>query len=120
MAPRCNGCTVAGKPCRAPAVGDSGKCFAHAEPARWAAAADRGRRTHRPRLPVVVTSCPSLETAAGLRVFLAGVLYGTVAGDVPVNVAHAAAQLGNSLRGLIEASDIEQRISALERNRRAT
>jgi len=67
-----------------------------------------------------VTPCPSLETATGLRTFLAGVLGGLVTGTVSTSTAHAAAQLGNSLRGLIEASDIEQRIAALERNRRAT
>jgi len=65
-------------------------------------------------VPVVVEPCPELETATGLRTFLAGVLNATVSGAVPVPVAHAVAQLGSALRQLIETSDIEARIEALE------
>ena len=114
MRARCTGTTAAGNPCHSPVVGDGGKCYAHANPERWAAAAARGRGRRRPRLPVVVEPCPELETATGLRTFLAGVLNATVSGAVPVPVAHATAQLGNALRQLIESSDLEQRLTALE------
>lgn len=114
MPTRCNGTTAAGAPCRAPVVGTGGKCFAHRDPERWAEAAARGRARKRPRLAVTVAPCPELETAEGLKCFLAGVLNATVAGSVAVPVAHATAQLGNALRQLIETSDLEARLSALE------
>jgi hypothetical protein len=61
-----------------------------------------------------VARAPDLETAAGLTALLAGVLRATVAGTLPVSTAHAAAQLGGAVRQLIETSDLEARLAALE------
>jgi hypothetical protein len=56
----------------------------------------------------------NLETPAGLRGLLAGALRQLARLPLDVRVANALAQVATAQRAIIEASDLERRVEALE------
>ncbi len=119
----CEGVTKAGGPCRARPITGTRYCVAHTDdPAMRARAIEGSRRGGQRRGEQLrrVTASPidvmdlDLETATGLRTYLARALQRLAELPFDVRVANAMAQTVNVARATIEAGDLEERIRALE------
>lgn len=64
--------------------------------------------------PIGIIDTAELETLSGLRRLLAGTLAQLAQLPLDVKTATATGQLATAQRALIEGSDIEQRLAALE------
>ncbi len=120
---RCSATTSAGKRCRAPAVHGTRYCIRHAtDPSLRERALVGSRRGGANRAESIrrMTASPievgdlDLETAAGLRTFLARALKHLARLPFDVRVANAMAQMVNVARAGIEAGDLEARLAVLE------
>lgn len=120
---RCAGKTGAGKPCRARAVQGTAYCVRHAEDPRIRSRAlegsrrggrSRGQALRRTTAAPLETEDLDLETAAGLKLYLARALFQLARLPFDVKVANAMAQMVNVARAGIEAADLETRLAALE------
>jgi len=74
----------------------------------------RGEQLQRVTAPPIGVADLDLETAAGLRTYLARALGSLAELPFDVRVANAMAQVANVARASIEATAIEHRITALE------
>jgi len=120
---RCRGKTRSGQSCRARVVHGSAFCVRHAEdPAIRSRALDGSRRGGLARGHALrrTTAAPfavddlDLETAVGLRRYLARALLQLAKLPFDVRTANAMAQMVNVARAGIEAADLEGRLAALE------
>ncbi len=119
----CEGVTKAGNTCQARPVTGTRHCVAHThDPAMRARVIEGSRRGGQRRGEQLrrVTASPidvmdlDLETATGLRTYLARALQRLAELPFDVRVVNAMAQVVNVARATIEAGDLEERISALE------
>ena len=113
--PVCTGTRKDGQPCRAPALPDSMLCWSHdprqaevAAQARAAGASKGGKlrslHGHRSRLSTV----PELVR------FVATLVHRTIEGELDVNVARCVFYGLSLQKNLVELSDLERRLGALE------
>jgi hypothetical protein len=113
QANRCKGRTKAGKPCRAAAT-EGGLCFFHANPDKAAELGRIGGRKNR-RVPTELeVFVPRLVTALAMRQTVAQLIEGVIAGTIGPRIASALAPLLSLQLRAIEATDLEQRLAALE------
>lgn len=115
LSKKCKARTARGAPCNANA-GASGYCFAH-DPKRKREA-DRARRLggkHRRRV-VCIEPFPDADalTVGGLARIIAAVMRQTWTLEHSIARARALAYLAQVQRGILETSDLERRIAALE------
>ena len=119
----CEGITKRGTACRARPVLGTSHCVAHTtDPAIRARALEGSRRGGQRRGEQLkrVTAAPiqvadlDLETAAGLKTYLARALERLAELPFDVRVANAMGQMVNHSRAVIEASAIEERLAVLE------
>jgi len=119
----CQGITKRGTACRARPVLGTAHCVAHTDdPAVRARALEgarrggqrRGEQLRRVTAPPIQVADLDLETAAGLRTYLARALGRLAELPFDVRVANAMAQTINVARATIESSAIEERLAALE------
>ena len=119
----CEGVTKAGDPCRARPVTGTTYCVAHTDdPAVRARAIEgsrrggqqRGKQLRRATAPPMQVNDLDLESAVGLRTYLARALGRLAELPFDVRVANAMAQTANVARATIEVAEIEDRLVALE------
>lgn len=119
----CEGVTKAGGPCRARPVTGTRYCVAHTDdPAVRARAIEgsrrggqqRGKQLRRATAPPMQVNDLDLESAVGLRTYLARALGRLAELPFDVRVANAMAQTANVARATIEVAEIEDRLVALE------
>lgn len=113
--PTCGAKRSNGQRCRAPgtiATPDGLRCFTHADPERWREAQARGREA-RGKVPPVAGDY-DLETASGLKGFIAEALERTRGGELDTKRANALAVLAGVQARLIEAADFGERLKDLE------
>jgi hypothetical protein len=113
--PVCTSTRKDGQACRAPALPRREACWAHdpaqAEAAREARAwgARKGNRTRALR-----AGLPRFDNPRGLVKFTGLVLAGVLAGRIAPDVGRTIFYGVNTQRSLLEASDLEKRLEALE------
>lgn len=121
--PNFRGITRAGRSCQARPVTGTEFCVAHtADPVirgRAREGAQRGGRSRALQLrpasaPAFNVSDLDLETAAGIRTYLARALEQLACLPFDVRVANAMGQLANVTKAIIEVTSIEERLTALE------
>jgi hypothetical protein len=124
--PRCTATRADGAPCQAPARGGTALC-------RWHDPSPEAKSRHREEsrrgglakaynaLPAIdsLTDDPTISqhdpnTAEGLRACVAVAIRALFKLPFDVRVAKAVASLATAQRALIEASDLERRLAALE------
>jgi hypothetical protein len=104
-----------GQPCRAPALPESERCWAHdpdqAEVARAARAkgAAKGNRTRALR-----AGQPRMDDVHGLVKFTGLVITGVLSQKIPVDVGRCVLYGIGIQKSLIEVGDLETRLAALE------
>ena len=117
MVSRCNGTNTAGGPCEAQPVRSSGFCYwhdpslaseRHANRRRGGSARSNAARAKK-ALPDTVLSPAEIQGMLGLA------LRDVLAGRLEPGVANAAASLGRALVQVREATEVEERLQALER-----
>ena len=113
--PPCHGTRKDGAACRAPALPGSTLCWSHdprqaevAAQARAAGAAKGGR------LRALAARRSRLDTPRQLMAFIAALAHDTLSGRVAPDVSRAVAYALSLQLRLLEASELEQRIAALE------
>ncbi len=113
--PRCEASRKDGQPCRAPALPDSTLCWSHdprqAEVAAQARAAGASKGG---KLRALHGHRSKLSTVPELVRFVAMLVHRTVEGELDVNVARCAFYGLSLQKSLVELSDLERRIVALE------
>lgn len=113
--PVCAGRCKGGQACRAPALPDSGLCWAHdprhAEQAIKARAegASRGGKVR-----ALQGRRRRLTTPAALLVFVDTLIWDAIDGKYDPKLVNAVVGAVNVQRALIESSDLEQRLAVLE------
>ena len=119
----CHGLTKAGRPCRARPVSGTRFCVAHTDDPDVRARAlegarrggqRRGEQLRRDTAPPIPVDDLDLESATGLRTYLARALGRLAELPFDVRVANAMAQTANVARATIEVSAIEERLAVLE------
>ena len=113
---RCRATTAAGSPCSAQPVRPSGFCYWH-DPALAAerdAARRRGGRGKSNRARAAKRLPEEVLTPATLQGLLGRTLREVIAGRVAPGVANAAATLGRAIVAVREATELEERLRALE------
>ena len=117
--PTCQARCKDGGPCRAPALPGSTLCWSHDPRQQRIAAearADGARKAA--RLRTLGGRRRRLEQAGRLAPFLAELVEDTLAGRVDVGVARCCFYGAGVLRAVIETSELERRVCALEAQRR--
>ena len=110
----CQGRRKDGGPCGAPAGPDSALCFVHGRPEAAAAARANGAR-QAAKLRSIRGRRSRLATVPELVRFTADLIHRVVAGELEADVARCALYGLHLQKGLVEASDLEKRITGLER-----
>jgi hypothetical protein len=107
----CQGKTISGTACRAPA-GASGLCFFHANPDKTRALGQIGGQKNRSQVaePIAVGSL----TATGMLDVLAKAMEGVLSNTMAARNAAAIAQLCKSARLMLPMADREARLFRLE------
>ncbi len=115
MVTKCKATTAAGAPCTAQPLRADGFCFWHspAVAAERQAGRRRGGRA-RSNANRARKDLPPALTPAELQQVLGSVLRGVIGGRVAPNVANAWAALGRTLIAIREATEVEERLTALE------
>lgn len=129
-APHCKSKTAAGKPCKVPPLPGSDRCQWHSKDpsvrAKRRESSSRGGKSKAyGALPVIEALAQvdglkdlNLETAEGLRTFLAHTLRALGRLPFDVRVANSVGQLVTAQRAVVETSSLaqrfEQRLAALE------
>ena len=120
----CQATAQSGEPCQAPAMASSDFCFAHdpskadeADAARRAGGVQRARQMDRNGCgaPYPLPAWWPLESAAHACAGLGHVVRETLSGRLAARDANAAAGALSALVGALRASDLEQRLEALEK-----
>jgi hypothetical protein len=112
--PKCRATTLRGAPCQAFAVAD-GFCISH-DPARRdeaRAARSKGAAVGN-RLRAIVGRRDQLDSPAALVRFTSGVVQDVLGGVLTPDVARVALYGISIQRTLVESSDLERRLAALE------
>ena len=119
--PTCSGVTTAGVACRFKVLAGGAFCVAH-DPAKRGLMQEARRKgaVTSNKLRVIEGKRRKLGSAADLIGFTSDVVQDVIAGTVLPDVARAALYGISIQRQLIEASDIEQRLAALEQRGTAT
>ena len=112
---RCEALTKAGTACRGFAQSDRPFCLAH-DPERQAdARAARAKgATHANQLRSLRGARATLDSAQALVPFTAGIVHDTLEGRLDTDVARVALYGVSIMRQLLEASDLQARLEALE------
>jgi len=110
---RCKALTRTGRRCKA-APTETGYCFFHTDPKR-ASALGRIGGWNRHGVPDSAATLPTLETAIDLQKANAQLITDVYAGRIHPRIAIGLASLLNLQLRIIETSDHERRILALER-----
>jgi hypothetical protein len=108
--PNCKALTKAGAPCRAQA-GVNGLCYLHARPERARLLGQVGGRKNRQQLPEPPTGP---FTLTDLRNTLANTIRGVESKTITPRAAGAIAQLSNSMKSMLVADELEDRVARLE------
>lgn len=113
-AERCQAVAKSGKPCGATVVAD-GMCAWHAPSwadrrRQWSATGGR-KRANRERAKKQV---PEALTPAELQGYIAVTLKGTLSGRISLGIANAVASLTRAAVAVREATEVEERLAALE------
>jgi hypothetical protein len=110
---RCKALTKAGKSCRAAAT-DGGLCYFHGNPEKAVELGRIGGRGNR-HATADASSLPPLETTAAVRKVLAQLVDDVYVGRLHPRIASGLAPLLSLQLRVIENSDLERRLRALER-----
>ena len=104
-----------GEPCRGPALPDSGFCWAHDESRAEEMAAARSRgATKANKLRALAGRRPTLTNGRALTRFASDVVQDVLSGKVAPDIGRVVLYGCATLRQLVETSDLEQRLAALE------
>lgn len=122
MVSRCAAANASGEPCQAQPVRADGFCYWHSPSVAEERAAKRregGRaRSNRERLKKRLPAEPL--GAEELASYLSLVFRGLIAGKIDPPIATAAANVARTIRDISAWSDLDARLSALERDDRGT
>ena len=118
--PTCEGTTTAGTPCRSFTAGGRW-CFPHdpANAERMRDARTRGA-SRGGKLKAIHGRRPRLDDAAGLLRFNAELINRLLAGELEVDVVRCVVYALSLQKSLVEASNLEKRLAALEANLNAS
>ena len=112
---QCSGTTDAGAPCKGFAQRDSAFCLAHDPDRRAAAQAARAKGgTVSNKLRSIEGRRRKLTTAPELVSFTSGIVQDLLSGSVTVDVGRAVLYGISIQKSLLEASDLDTRLRALE------
>jgi hypothetical protein len=111
---RCKARTKAGEPCRAAAT-EGGLCFFHANPNKASELGRIGGRKNRHATTDAAAAFPTLDTAIAVRDTVARLIDDVYAGKIHPRVATGLAPLLNLQLRAIETSDLERRLTKLEK-----
>lgn len=111
---RCKALTRAGKACRAAAMA-GGLCFFHGNPKKAAELGRIGGRKNRRVVPDAAASLLLLETAIEVKKTTAQLIADVYAGRIDPRIASGLAQLLSLQLRVIETSDLEHRLRAVDR-----
>jgi len=113
----CRGKRKDGKPCGAHAVHGSDRCYLHSAGNRASLLGKQGRtaqlvaqQSARPILPEVEPP----ESLEDLQTLVAKAIAATMTGRLQPKAANAVASLSSVLTGILKATDLAERIAALE------
>ncbi|MGA7167623.1 MAG: hypothetical protein WBX08_00625 [Candidatus Sulfotelmatobacter sp.] len=112
--PRCKARAKSGKPCQAAATA-GGLCFFHANPNKASELGRIGGRSKRHSVAESIDPLPSLETAMAVREAVGKLIADVYAGKLNPRVAAGLAPLMNLQLRTIEATDLERRLTKLEK-----
>ena len=110
----CQANTKAGTPCSAPALKGKKHCALHENPQRAAQLGQAGGRQNRHCKPEPEDGLANPVTAAELRIFIAEAMVKLRSGRLEPKVATSLAYLAGPLLKVIEATELQDRISRLE------
>ena len=111
---RCKAKTKKGKACRAAAT-DGGLCFFHANPKKASELGRIGGRSKRPTVPENAEPLPTLNSAVAVRDTVDRLIADVYAGKLHPKIAGGLAPLLQLQLRALDATDVEQRITKLER-----
>lgn len=111
----CEAQTLDGKPCRAPALRERPFCLAHDPERREDAQAARSAGAQRGnRLRSLRGRRSKLDSMSALVAFVAKVIYDAAEGELDYPIARTVLYGISIQRQLVEASDLDRRLTALE------
>jgi Family of unknown function (DUF5763) len=110
----CKAKTKSGKPCQAAAT-EGGLCFFHANPDKASELGRIGGRTKRPAAAGSNDPLPTLDNAIAVRDTVARLVADVYVGRLHPRIAAGLAPLMNLQLKAIEATNIEQRLTKLEK-----
>jgi hypothetical protein len=113
---RCKARTKAGRPCRAAAT-EGGLCFFHANPNKASELGRKGGMGNRHSAAENVDPLPRLDKANAIRDAVAQVIAEVHSGKLHHRIASSLAHLLSLQLRAVETSDVEQRITDLEKQR---
>jgi len=112
---KCRAKNKAGKPCSAPAVGETNRCVMHS--GRAAELGSKGGRRRAACSPEDLKEFAAPQSAADLRDLLAQSIIEIRTGRLDPKLANSISYLGSGFLRAIEVSDLESRLAALEGRR---
>ncbi len=112
---KCRAKNKAGKPCSAPAVGDTNRCVMHS--GRAVELGSKGGRRRTIHSPDGLKELSAPKSAADLRDLLAQSIVEIRTGKLDPKLANSISYLGSGFLRAIEVSDLESRLAALEGRR---
>ena len=112
---KCRAKNKAGKPCGAPAVGDTNRCVMHS--GRAAELGSKGGRRRAAHSPDGLKEFSAPKSASDLRDLLAQSIVEIRTGKLDPKLANSISYLGSGFLRAIEVSDLESRLAALEGRR---
>ena len=116
---RCKARTKAGRPCRAAAT-EGGLCFFHANPNKASELGRKGGRGNRHSVAENVDPLPRLDNANAITAAVAQVIAEVHSGKLHPRIASSLAHLLSLQLRAVETSDLEQRVTDLEKQRSTT
>jgi len=111
---RCRATTKRGRPCGAAAM-EGGFCFIHANPGVAAKIGSAGGKMNRHVLQEELPPMPPVESVEDLRRVLAQSIEDTRSRRLHPKFAAALAQLSNAYVRVVDVSEFERRLRALEK-----
>ena len=112
---KCRAKNKAGKPCSAPAVGETNRCVMHS--GRSVELGRKGGRRRTVYSPDSLKEFSAPKSAADLRDLLAQSIVEIRTGKLDPKLANSISYLGSGFLRAIEVSDLESRLAALEGRR---
>jgi hypothetical protein len=113
MKRQCEGYTVRGERCKAPALKDGSFCALHADPDKARKLGSRGGQAARQKA-VLAEAAFSLKSPQDVARMLETILNRMLTGELDRSLAACAGYLGQGIIKALEQGDLEQRIAALE------